>query len=75
MERMIVNLKREIKMLRDKLLSTGVILEPSSNINDDDSILENTHNQENSNAYNQSISSFPAASTNFSSIINGPNET
>ena len=44
MERMIINLKREIKMLRDKLLSTGVILEPSSNINDDDSILENTHN-------------------------------
>lgn len=44
MERMIINLKREIKMLRDKLLSTGVILEPSSNINDDDSILENTQN-------------------------------
>jgi len=42
MERMIINLKREIKMLRDKLLSTGVILEPSSNINNDDSILENT---------------------------------
>jgi len=47
MERMIVNLKREIKMLRDKLLSTGVILEPSSNVNDDESIqsiLENTQN-------------------------------
>jgi hypothetical protein len=44
---MIVNLKREIKMLRDKLLSTGVILEPSSNVNDDESIqsiLENTQN-------------------------------
>jgi hypothetical protein len=39
MERMIINLKREIKMLRDKLLSTGVIVEPSSNFNADDSII------------------------------------
>jgi len=42
MERMIINLKKEIKMLRDKLLSTGVILEPSLNINENDSILGNS---------------------------------
>lgn len=37
---MIINLKREIKMLRDKLLNTGVILEPSTNIDENDSMLE-----------------------------------
>jgi hypothetical protein len=42
MERMIINLKKEIKMLRDKLLSTGVILEPSLNIKENESMLEST---------------------------------
>ena len=42
MEKMIINLKKEIKMLREKLLSTGVILEPSMNLNDNESTLENT---------------------------------
>jgi hypothetical protein len=39
MEKMIINLKKEIKMLRDKLLSTGVIVEPCTNFNQDESLM------------------------------------
>ncbi len=44
MERMIINLKREIKMLRDKLLEGGVIVEPSTNFNQEESIISNQDN-------------------------------
>ena len=50
MERMIINLKKEIRMLRDKLLSTGVIMEPSMNITENDCLLENTALHDNSSS-------------------------
>lgn len=47
MERMIQNLKKEIMMLREKLSSNGVKVEPSQNVYESETILDNTYLHDN----------------------------